>query len=388
MSRCATTRAAILRGSARRVLRRPGPGASRTRILLIAALTLGLFILLVASAGACLTLPALSNWKGRYVDRFGYSGTWSAQLTATEKSPGVWRTEGDGEVFVPYNGTAPGYLVAELTCTGPTTDSVAGQWTDDFGDDVSSVGTLSIGSSVALETGTWLGSTTASPSDTGEWEGEFHPTQQSGGSVPGTVEVESSPGTLITSLQTHVATELPLLPSPEDIAPVGGVSFAANLPVGATIKVKLNLPPGSHPTNLFKLVKGAYVEVPATISGEAVEFEITDGGPFDEDHVANGEVIDPVIPVSGGLQVRTGELPTATRGSAYSVQLTASGGTAPYKWSKAGKLPKGLKLTTDGVIEGTPSDKLVPGSYTVQLKVADSAKPKHKSSASFTLTIK
>jgi hypothetical protein len=358
--------------------------------LLIAPLTLGLFILLVASAGACLTLPADSKWEGRWKDVFGYSGTWEAQVTATETSPGVWLTEGDGQVTVPFYGAAPGHLKATLTCTSPTTDSQTGHWTDGFGDNVTTVGTLSIAPNVALESGTWGGPTLVSYSDTGEWEGEFRPTDQSGGTVPGTVEVESSPGTLITSLQTQLSTQLPLLPSPEDIAPVGGVSFAANLPVGATIKVKLTLPPGSHPTNLFKLVNGAYVEVPATISGETVEFEITDGGTFDEDHVANGEVIDPVIPVSNpGLHVvRTGELPEATRGSAYRVQLTASGGTAPYKWSKVGKLPKGLKLTKGGVIEGTPSGKLAPGSYPVQVKVTDSAKkPKHSSTASFILTV-
>ncbi len=350
-------------------------------------LTLGLFILIVASAGACLTLPANSRWEGRYIDEFGYSGVWSAQVTATETSPGVWLTEGDGQVSVPYYGTAPGHLEATLTCTGPTTDSQTGHWTDDFGDNVTTGGTLSIGSTVALETGTWGGVTIASYSDTGGWEGEFHPTDGSGGTVPGTVEVESSPGSLITYLQTEVSTSLPLLPSPEDIAPVGGVSFAANLPVGATIKVKLILPPGSHPTSLFKLVNGAYVEVPATIAGETVEFAITDGGTFDEDHVANGEVIDPVIPVSKGLQVRSARLPAATRGSAYSVQLAASGGTAPYRWGKVGKLPKGLKVTKGGVIEGTPSAKLAPGSYPVQVKVADAAKPKHLSGASFTLTV-
>ena len=364
------------------------PRRSRPRLLLVLPLTLLLAIVLAASAEACLTLPATSTWVGRWNDQFGYSGTWQAEVTSTETSPGDWRTEGNGDVSVPFYGTAPGHLDGTVTCTGPTTDSVSGQWTDDFGDNVTTVGSLTIGSQVALENGTWGGSTIPSSDDTGQWEGEFKPTNNSGGSVPGTVEVESSPGTLITSLQTEVATELPLLPSGEDVAPVGGVTFAASVPDGATIKVKLTLPPGSHPTSLLKLVDGSYVVVPSTIFGEVVEYEITDGGTFDEDHVANGEIIDPVVPVSSGLQVRTGELPQATPGTAYSKQLSATGGTGTLKWKRIGpKLPKGLKLTKTGSIEGTPTKKVAPGVYPVEVQVTDSAKPKHAGKASFTLVV-
>ena len=39
-----------------------------------------------------------------------------------------------------------------------------------------------------------------------------------------------------------------------------------------------------------------------------------------------------------------------------------------------GKLPKGLKLTKSGLIDGTPSSKLAPGSYPVSVKVTDSTK--------------
>jgi hypothetical protein len=39
-----------------------------------------------------------------------------------------------------------------------------------------------------------------------------------------------------------------------------------------------------------------------------------------------------------------------------------------------GALPKGLKLSKTGVISGTPSTKLIPGSYSVTVKVTDSKK--------------
>ncbi len=362
-------------------------GGSRRRALLIAPLTLLLAVVLAASAEACLTMTPVSRWEGHWQDVHGYSGTWSGEVTTTETSPGVWHAEGNGEVVVPFYGGAPGHVTETLECTGPTTYSTVAHWTDSFGDDTNLTGTFSIGKNVALENGTWSGHTFTIGFDEGSWQGEFHPHVPSEGLVPGTVEVQSSSGTLITSLQTEAATKLPGLPSGEDVAPVGGVSFAASLPAGETIRIKLSLPPGSHPTKLLKLEGGTYFEIPATFSGETVEYEITDGGAFDEDHVANGEIIDPVVPVSSGLQVRSGILPSATRGTPYSVRLSATGGTAPYKWRKVGKLPKGLKLTKEGVIEGTPSSKLAAGSYPIGVTIGDAGKPKHSASSTLTVAI-
>ena len=209
-------------------------------------------------------------------------------------------------------------------------------------------------------------------------------------SSPARSKSRAQAGTLINSLQTEAATKLPGLPDGEDVAPVGGVSFAANLPVGETIRIKLTLPPGSHPTKLLKLEGGTYLEIPATISGETIEYEITDGGAFDEDHTVNGEIIDPVVPVSSGLQVRSGNLPAAARGTPYSATLNATGGTGPYKWKKGvkgEKLPKGLKLTKEGVIRGTPSSKVAPGTYEIPVTVGDAEKPKHSSSSTLTVAI-
>jgi len=48
--------------------------------------------------------------------------------------------------------------------------------------------------------------------------------------------------------------------------------------------------------------------------------------------------------------------PTVTKGSAYSFQLAASGGTPPYVFSvAAGALPAGLTLSATGLISGTPT---------------------------------
>ncbi|HUH80886.1 MAG TPA: nidogen-like domain-containing protein [Solirubrobacteraceae bacterium] len=87
-----------------------------------------------------------------------------------------------------------------------------------------------------------------------------------------------------------------------------------------------------------------------------------------------------------GFAVTTESLPAASRGVAYSYQLAAAGGTTPFKWKKVGKLPKGLKLSKAGVLSGTPSSKLAPGSYQLTVAVKDSTK-KHKQTATKTLTL-
>jgi hypothetical protein len=54
--------------------------------------------------------------------------------------------------------------------------------------------------------------------------------------------------------------------------------------------------------------------------------------------------------------VTTSSVPSGTVGTAYSATLSATGGTAPYKWSlSSGTLPKGISLSNDGSLSGTPS---------------------------------
>lgn len=61
-----------------------------------------------------------------------------------------------------------------------------------------------------------------------------------------------------------------------------------------------------------------------------------------------------VAPSGGNVVVTTASLPTGTVGSAYAVQMQASGGTAPYHWSATG-LPPGLSLSSSGLLSGTPT---------------------------------
>lgn len=57
-----------------------------------------------------------------------------------------------------------------------------------------------------------------------------------------------------------------------------------------------------------------------------------------------------------GLSITTERLPRGSVGAAYSFQLAAWGGKAPYSWSIAtGRLPAGLSLSSNGTISGTPT---------------------------------
>lgn len=67
--------------------------------------------------------------------------------------------------------------------------------------------------------------------------------------------------------------------------------------------------------------------------------------------------------------------------TAASLQLAASGGTAPYTWSASG-LPAGLSISTSGLISGTPT---TTGTYTVQATATDSTGK--TGTATFTWTI-
>ena len=62
-------------------------------------------------------------------------------------------------------------------------------------------------------------------------------------------------------------------------------------------------------------------------------------------------------------------LPTGRVGVAYSQQITASGGTAPYAFSvTSGTLPAGLTLSSGGLLSGTPT---AVGSSTVTIQGTD-----------------
>ena len=90
------------------------------------------------------------------------------------------------------------------------------------------------------------------------------------------------------------------------------------------------------------------------------------------------------------IEITTTSLPSGKVGAKYSTALKAVGGNPPYSWSLAAgskPLPPGLKLSSTGMISGTPTKK---GTYSFTVKVVDTktkTKPVVQHTATKTLTI-
>jgi hypothetical protein len=77
-----------------------------------------------------------------------------------------------------------------------------------------------------------------------------------------------------------------------------------------------------------------------------------------------------VAPSSTTLTIGPASLTPATLNTMYSVQLTASGGSAPYNFAVvSGSLPTGLIISSTGLIAGTPT-QTATGAFTAQVKDA------------------
>jgi len=79
------------------------------------------------------------------------------------------------------------------------------------------------------------------------------------------------------------------------------------------------------------------------------------------------------IVVAAPLVITSTAPPEAIVGQAYSYQLTATGGVAPYTWTLASgfSLPAGVTLSSTGLISGTPT---ASGSVSFSVICTDSGK--------------
>jgi hypothetical protein len=133
---------------------------------------------------------------------------------------------------------------------------------------------------------------------------------------------------------------------------------------------------------VYKYQDGTYVNESsiATIVGNQITLHLTDGGQGDADGVANGVIVDPIIPVGSSISQTTTTLPGGTLLQAYAATLAVSGGNPPYHWTlTSGALPLGMHLSGVGVISGKPK---VSGTYSFTVKVVD-----HKSKTHTQLTV-
>jgi len=134
----------------------------------------------------------------------------------------------------------------------------------------------------------------------------------------------------------------------------------------------------------FSSIPGATADaysVTATAANRGDEFEAVVSNP-----VATVTTPPATLQV---FAITTTSLPDATPGTAYDVQLEAVGGTAPYVWTHSGAFPKGLSLSSKGILSGTPKPKHIkPGAYTVTVMATTKKSTGHPSvTTSQTLTL-
>ena len=151
-----------------------------------------------------------------------------------------------------------------------------------------------------------------------------------------------------------------------DLTATVGQQFSATFVAqGGTPPYSWSLTGGSLPSGISTTSSGSLSGVPLSPGS----FTFSAGVKDNQGSTATQSIRFVVNPAS--LVVSTA-LPEATAGQQYSAQLSATGGIPPYTWSAAsGSLvPKGLVLSVDGKLSGTPTDA---GIFTFAVTVSDGA---------------
>ena len=139
---------------------------------------------------------------------------------------------------------------------------------------------------------------------------------------------------------------------------------------------------GSLPPGLRLSSSGIISGTPTTTGNYSVTIRVTD-----DDGYVKSKYFTMTVYEAGQsiLTIDSKEtLPRGRKGASYSFSLKASGGTTPYRWSRVrGSLPPGLRLSSSGVISGTPSST---GSYTFTVRVTDDRYTRQEKEFSLTVT--
>ena len=154
-----------------------------------------------------------------------------------------------------------------------------------------------------------------------------------------------------------------------------GAAYVASLTVtGGTAPYTWSLAPGASLPSGFTLNGAALVGTPTAAGTYTFALTAKD---------ADGRTATSayVLTVGAGLVITSTAIPTTVQSTAFSAILTAAGGTPPYIWS--GTLPFGLKISSSGVISGTPNAQ---GTGSATIVVTDSSRPALSATKIFTVT--
>jgi hypothetical protein len=162
-----------------------------------------------------------------------------------------------------------------------------------------------------------------------------------------------------------------------------GVPFTADLtPEGGIAPYTWSVADGSSlPAGLSLSPDGTLSGTPQAAGTYPFTIQVTDAG--DPAQIATEQL---TLQVSAPpVAVTTQALPGAVASIAYSQQLSADGGVAPYTWSLAsGSLPAGLTLSANGIIAGTPK---TTGTSTFTVQAADAENPAQTATKQLSITV-
>jgi hypothetical protein len=143
---------------------------------------------------------------------------------------------------------------------------------------------------------------------------------------------------------------------------------------GYTYTISSPIPPGLS----FNGTTGTLSGTPTTAGGYTFTITATGPGLIPVHRIY---VLTVALCINGGHQPLTG----GTHGRAYSVAITTTGGTAPYRYQmQGGALPPGLVMSQAGVISGTSTNV---GTYSFTVYVSDSHNPGNSGLQTLTITI-
>ncbi|MBE7184515.1 MAG: autotransporter domain-containing protein [Methylobacterium mesophilicum] len=209
------------------------------------------------------------------------------------------------------------------------------------------------------------GRITGAPTASGDFTATVTVTDAGLGNPPVT---QSQAFTLVVAAPTLTASP------PAGSLPGGTVGIAYSLIFttnGGTGPYTYALASGSLPGGMVLGADGRFSGTPTQAGGYSFSITATDssnagsGGPYTLTTAYSGNIQAPTIAVTPST------IPQPQVGSSYSVNLGASGGTAPYAFAiTAGTLPAGLSLNAGGALSGTPTQG---GSYNFTVAATDSS---------------
>lgn len=188
------------------------------------------------------------------------------------------------------------------------------------------------------------------------------------GSFEATVQVEdanTATDTLVVAITIAPAPQPPEISGTPASGQVGEAYSQSLTVTGGQAPYTWSVTAGSLPTGLtLGASDGVIAGVPESVGVFMATVQVTDANDATDTAEVSITIAAVSVPVIGGevVQGRVGE--------AYSVQLTVSGGSAPYQWStSAGQLPDGLSLDAGtGAITGTPG---TAGDFAATIQVTD-----------------